>query len=217
MSVESVDRRIRHLFEAALVLTGICVFAWFIHGSAAQLVIALAALSFSAVVISLSASNVRSLLTYLSPSRFSKKTLVYSLAGLALGILWALLYRGISKVSLLPQTLTFIALIAPMIGITEELLFRGFLQGKLSSINIYAAIVLTSFAHTLYKYLVLRSLPSDIGTDFFLLIVVTFIAGLMFGVLRVLSRSIIPSCLTHGVFDVLVYGGFSTWPVWVWS
>jgi membrane protease YdiL (CAAX protease family) len=127
------------------------------------------------------------------------------------------LYRGISKVSLLPQTLTFIALIAPMIGITEELLFRGFLQGKLSSINIYAAIVLTSFAHTLYKYLVLRSLPSDIGTDFFLLIVVTFIAGLMFGVLRVLSRSIIPSCLTHGVFDVLVYGGFSTWPVWVWS
>jgi membrane protease YdiL (CAAX protease family) len=104
-----------------------------------------------------------------------------------------------------------------MIGITEELLFRGFLQGKLSGINIYAAILLSAFGHTLYKYLVLRSFPVDIGIDFLSLVVFTFIAGLMCGALRALSKSIIPACVTHAVFDILVYGGLSTWPVWVWK
>jgi membrane protease YdiL (CAAX protease family) len=217
MSNESENWRIRHLIEATFVLTGVCVFAWLIHGSVVQRVISLIALGFAAVVISRSASNIRSLLRYLNPSRFSNRTVVYSLAGLALGTTAALLYRYFSDVSLFPQTLTLIALIAPLIGITEELLFRGFLQGKLYSINVYASIVLTSFAHTLYKYLVLRSLPADIGVDFSFLVIATFIAGLVYGVLRELSRSIIPACVSHGVFDLVVYGGLSSWPVWVWS
>jgi membrane protease YdiL (CAAX protease family) len=211
------NNRIRQLIETSLVLTGVYIFALFIHGGPAQRVAALAALSAAAVVISLSISDLQSLLKYLGLSEFSRKIAVYSLAGLGLGILLALRCRRISNMALLPRTLTMIALIAPMIGITEELLFRGFLQGKLSGINIYAAILLSAFGHTLYKYLVLRSFPVDIGIDFLSLVVFTFIAGLMCGALRALSKSIIPACVTHSVFDILVYGGLSTWPVWVWK
>jgi len=210
------NSRIRHVVGPTLVLTGICIFALFIHGRPAQRMIALVALSVAAVVISLSISDIQSLLKYLGLSEFSTMIGVYSLVGLGLGILFALRCRSISNVTVLPQTLTVIAVIAPMIGISEELLFRGFLQGKLSSINIYGAIILSAFGHTLYKYLVLRSLPIDIGIDFLSLVVFTFLAGLMCGALRVLSRSIIPACVTHAIFDILVYGGLSTWPIWVW-
>jgi hypothetical protein len=49
------------------------------------------------------------------------------------------------------------------------------------------------------------------------LVIFTFVVGLLCGVSRVLSKSIIPACVAHGVFDILVYGGLSTWPVWVWN
>lgn len=209
--------RIWPLIEAGLVLSGICVFAWFIHSTSVQRVIALIALGAAAVVISLSVPGIRSLLHSLGLAEFSKKTVVYSLAGLSLGVLLALRCRSIFNVSLLPQTLTVAALVAPLIGVCEELLFRGYLQGKLSNINIYVAIIVSSFGHTLYKYLVLRSLPTAIGIDFLSLVVFTFIAGIVCGVSRVLSKSIIPACVTHGIFDALVYGGLSTWPVWVWN
>ena len=209
--------RIRQIVETTLVLIGICVFALFIHRRPAQRIVAFTALSAAAAVISLSISDVQSLLKYLGLSEFSKKIGVYSLVGLSLGILPALLFREISNMALLPQTLTVVAIVAPMIGITEELLFRGFLQGKLSSINIYAAIGTAAFGHTLYKFLVLRSLPIDIGVHFPSLLAYTLLAGLMCGGLRALSRSIIPACLLHAAFDILVYGGLSTWPVWVWN
>lgn len=217
MTRDLSHNQIRQIAESTLVLIGISVFALFIHSRPAQRILAVAALSTAAIVISLSISDVPSLLKCLGLSEFSKKLGVYSLAGLSLGILSALLLRQISNMTLLPQTLTIIAFLAPMIGITEELLFRGFLQGKLSSVNIHAAIIVASFAHTLYKFLVLRTLPIDIGIHYPSLLAYTFLAGLTCGALRALSRSIIPACLLHGVFDILVYGGLSTWPVWVWN
>jgi membrane protease YdiL (CAAX protease family) len=217
MTSGNPNSRTRHVVGPTLVLTGICIFALFIHGRPVQKMIAFAALCAAAAAISFSISDVQSLLKYLGLSEFSKKIGVYSLVGLSLGIIFALWYRSITHVTFLPQTLTVIAVIAPIIGITEELLFRGFLQGKLSSSNIYAAIILSTMGHSLYKYLVLRSLPIDIGIDFLSLVVFTFIGGLVCGVLRALSKSIIPACVTHGIFDILVYGGLSTWPIWVWN
>ncbi len=211
------NSQIRHLVESTLVITGICIFGLLIHGRPDQRIVALATLSAAAVVISLSISDVQSLSKYLGLYEFSRKIAVYSLVGLGLGILLALRCRSISNMALLPKTLTVIAVIAPIIGITEEFLFRGFLQGKLSGINVFAAIILPTCGHTLYKYLVLRSLPVDIGIDFLSLVVFTFLAGIMCGLLRVLSKSIIPACVTHAVFDILVYGGMSTWPIWVWN
>jgi membrane protease YdiL (CAAX protease family) len=217
MISEISSTRIRRLITPAAVVTAICLFALFIHGGPYQRMMAVAALGSAAITISLSIPDLESLRTCLGLSGFSKKIAVCSLAGAGLGVLLAVRYRSIAKIDLLPQTLTIIAVIAPLIGSAEELLFRGFLQGKLSGINIYAAILLSTSGHTLYKYLVLWSLPSAGGVDFLSLVVFTFIVGLICGLLRVLSKSIIPACVSHAVFDVLVYGGLAAWPVWVWN
>jgi membrane protease YdiL (CAAX protease family) len=216
MILESLDRRARHLTQAILVTAGICLFAWFIHGQAAQRILALAALGFASLVISLSIPTFRSLARSVGLARISKAVGLYAVGGLLLGVLLAVSYRSISNISLYPHTLTIIALVAPAIGVTEELLFRGFLQGRLSTINTPVAVILASLAHTLYKYLVMRSLPFNIGTDFLSLVVFTFVAGLLCGIPRALTKSVVPACVMHGVFDILVYGGLSTWPVWVW-
>lgn len=216
MILRSLDRRTHNLIQATLVTVGICVFAGFIHGSGVPRIAALAALCFVVLVISLSVPSFRDLARIVGLTYFSKAVLLYAVGGLAIGALLALLYRGISRMSLFPHALTMIAVIAPAIGISEELLFRGFLQNRLVTINTWLAVILASLAHTLYKFLVMRTLPVDIGTYYPALVVYTFAAGLLSGIPRALTRSVVPACLLHGVFDILVYGGLSTWPVWVW-
>lgn len=202
---------------AGLALGGILVFAWFIHGNPAQFAIALSGLLLTAAMISFWAKDLPSLLTCLGLRSFTWKTAGYSLAGLGLGILLALVCRVQSNLSPLPATLTGIAWVVPLVGMTEELFFRGFLQGTLSTRGNIAAVVVPALGHTLYKYLVLSSLPDPTGFDFPLLLVLTFACGVTFGLLRSLSKSIIPAAAAHGIFDVLVYGGLSVWPAWVWG
>jgi membrane protease YdiL (CAAX protease family) len=205
------------LTAASFALGGIFVFAWFVHGNSVQFAIAVSGLVIAAAMISFSAKDLPSLLSYLGLSSFTTKAFYYSLAGLGMGVSLALICRIQSNLSLFPATLTGIAWIVPLVGVTEELFFRGYLQGVLSTHGIIAAIVASALGHTLYKYLVLRSLPSPMAFDFPVLLILTLGGGLLFGLLRALSKSTIPPAIAHGVFDVLVYGGLSTWPVWVWS
>jgi membrane protease YdiL (CAAX protease family) len=199
------------------MLLGMWIFALFIHGRPAQRIVALGTLGVVAVILSASLPDFRTFRRYFGLSVFSTKLPVYSLLGSGIGVFLALLCRIITGVSGLPTSLSTIAVTAPIIGITEELLFRGFLQGKLSGINTYAAILIPTLGHTLYKYLVLRSLPIDMGIDFLSLVLFTFAGGICCGVLRAFSKNIIPACAMHGVFDLLVYGGLATWPIWVWN
>jgi membrane protease YdiL (CAAX protease family) len=202
---------------ASFALGGILVFAWFIHGNPVQFAIALSGLLLAAAMISFSAKDLPALLTCLGLDSFNVKTAGYSLVGLGLGILLALVCRVLSNLGPFPATLTGIAWVVPLVGITEELFFRGFVQGTLSTRGNIAAVVVPALGHTLYKYLVLRSLPDPTGFDFPVLLVLTFAGGITFGLLRTLSKSIIPAAAAHGIFDVLVYGGLSTWPAWVWG
>jgi Ca2+/Na+ antiporter len=87
--------RIRHLFDTTFMLSGICIFALFIHGTSVQRMIAFAVLSVAAFVIFLLISDLQSQLKYLGMSEFSKKIGVYSLSGLGLGILFAVRCRSI--------------------------------------------------------------------------------------------------------------------------
>lgn len=205
------------LTAASFALGGILLFAWFIHGNTVQFAIDVSGLVLAAAMISFSAKDLPSLLSGLGVSSFTTKAFYYSLAGLGMGISLALICRIRSNLSLFPATLTGIAWVVPLVGVTEELFFRGYLQGVLSTHGTIASIVISSLGHTLYKYLVLRSVPYPAAFDFPVLLILTFGGGLLFGLSRALSKSIIPPAIAHGVFDVLAYGGLSSWPAWVWS
>jgi membrane protease YdiL (CAAX protease family) len=149
--------------------------------------------------------------------RFTPGAIGFLITGIAVGGILGIGYRYFYFPTLIPVSLTAFAIISPMIGITEELLFRGYLQGRIREKNRLLAIVIGALGHTAYKFVVLKSLPDPAGIDFPFLITWTMIGGLIFGILRDLSDSVLPPSLAHGCFDVIVYGGFVSAPIWVWG
>jgi membrane protease YdiL (CAAX protease family) len=210
------SQKASRILEALLALTGICIFALFIHSESLFIVIAFLGLVLTALNISKTITDRSSFLSVFGIIPFCKKTIIYSFVGIFAGGILGLYYRQAFDHPLLPTTLTIFAVVAPLIGITEELVFRGFIQGRLRVSGSYLSVILAACGHTLYKYLVLKTMPS-LQIDFQFLVLWTLIGGLIFGTLREISKSVIPSSLAHACFDVIVYGGFSTAPIWVWS
>lgn len=136
---------------------------------------------------------------------------------MALGILLGILTRNRFELTLIPEGFFGVAMVAPLIGATEELVFRGFFQWQMRPAGKIVSILWTSAFHTCYKLLVILSLAVPLQFDFFFLIFWTFIGGMLFGILRELSESSIPPVIAHALFDVILYGGLATAPVWVWS
>jgi membrane protease YdiL (CAAX protease family) len=209
--------RSKALLSALLVIGGICIFGIFIHAGSWQRIISFTGLALAAVVISLSVRDLKSLLDVLGIIPFTRKVIYYSIAGIVFGMLLGLIYNFIKADSMLPVSLTRFALIAPLIGITEELVFRGFVQSQSSSTGASASILIAASGHTLYKYLVITTVPVDLNTFIPSLVILTFLAGVVFGMMREGSRSVIPPALAHSLFDIVVYGGLSLAPVWIWS
>ncbi len=194
-----------------------CIFGMFIHEVTLWRVVSFMGLAITAVVISLSVRDIKSLLTVSGIIPLNKKVVYYSLTGIIFGILLGLLYNFIKADSLLPVTLTKFALIAPLIGITEELVFRGYVQTRSASAGVLASVLVAASGHTLYKYLVIKTVTVDINTYIPSLVILTFLTGMVFGLMREASRSVIPPALAHALFDIIVYGGASLAPVWIWS
>jgi membrane protease YdiL (CAAX protease family) len=203
--------------SAILVIGGICIFGMFIHADSWLRIIAFTGLVLAAVIISLSAGDIKSLLGVVGIVPFTRKVVYYSMEGIIFGGLLALLYNFVKADALLPTTLTKFALTAPLIGITEELVFRGYVQSMSASSGPSASVLIAASGHTLYKYLVIRTVPVDLETDIPSLVLLTFLVGLFFGMMREASRNVIPPALAHALFDIIVYGGASLAPVWIWS
>jgi membrane protease YdiL (CAAX protease family) len=91
------------------------------------------------------------------------------------------------------------------------------MQGQLRAGGKFFSILCASAFHTSYKLLLILTLAVPLQFDFFFLIFWTFAGGMLFGMLREFSGSTIPALLAHAVFDVVLYGGLATAPVWVWS
>lgn len=139
------------------------------------------------------------------------------LPAIALGTILGILTRNRFELTLIPEGFTGVAFVAPLVGTMEELVFRGYLQGQLRPIGKVFSIICASAFHTSYKLLVILSLVIPLQFDFFFLIFWTFVGGMLFGILRELSNSTLPPVIAHAVFDVILYGGLATAPVWVWS
>jgi membrane protease YdiL (CAAX protease family) len=134
------------------------------------------------------------------------------------GLLLGILYNFLKTDYLIPASLTGFVLIAPLIGAAEELVFRGFVQTR-SAVSMGAAgsILMGASGHTLYKFLVIWTVPAELDTYFPSLLILTFLSGLVFGFMKERSGSILPPVLSHAFFDIIVYGGATLAPIWVWS
>ena len=204
------------MYEAILFSLGLMVFSFFIHYKLPVRLLSFAALLLVAVIIS---RNIRSLSDlkritgeFISPFI----TLLLLISGIALGIVLTLLYRWHLDLSLLPKTFHLFVITAALIGCMEELVFRGFLQEYVKSINGPFSVLFSTLSHTGYKCCLFLSpaITADINVGF--LALWTLLAGILSGTIRHVSKSLLPSLIAHALFDILVYAEFVSAPWWVW-
>jgi membrane protease YdiL (CAAX protease family) len=202
--------------DILLALAGILIFAAFIHKPFPLIFIAFGGLAGTAAVIGFSIRHL-TLREAFGLMPLKRKVYLYMLAAAGMGVLLGIFTRNRFELSIIPAGFTGIALLAPLVGISEELIFRGYIQGHLRPLGRVFSIFIASTAHTCYKLLVILSLGIPLQFDFFFLIFWTFIGGLLFGMLRELASNTIPPMIAHAVFDIVLYGTLATAPVWVWS
>ena len=157
------------LWESIFVISGICLFALTIHKDSYIQYVSLICLIFTGVIITRSAQDFSSLLWVIGIIPFNKKVISKLIAGVLFGCVLGVLNNFFFEESLLPSSLTKFAITAPLIGIVEELVFRGYVQTKTSSMGALFSIIFASLGHTLYKYLVIKTLPVDLNIIAFLL------------------------------------------------
>jgi membrane protease YdiL (CAAX protease family) len=204
------------LVNATLVLAGILVFACFIHDSLPAKLLAFGGLLVCALTI-VTGSGQDAFLKILGLGELSLKGLLFTGAGMLLGTAFALFTRLHFHLSPFPGSLSLVAVVASLTGATEELVFRGYIQGRLNRVHPFFALGYAAIAHTAYKLLVIYSLGRPGEFDFLFLTRWTLLGGLVFGFLRYFSKRIYPPLAAHVLFDVLVYGGSVVLPFWVWS
>lgn len=210
------DKKYRTLAEASLCSFAFMVFAFFIHFGFPLKLVSLSALLIASYILG------RQLQVL---SDFWRKTGLYvtfnvsflfSLTGFVSGILLAILYRWHLGISLFPESIHYFVIIAAVIGAVEELIFRGFLQEQAKSINGPFSVLFSTISHTGYKCCLFLAPAASAAIDIPHLALWTFLFGLLFGTIRHLSKSILPSLIAHAIFDILVYAEFVKAPWWVW-
>lgn len=135
------------------------------------------------------------------------------LIGIVIGLIIATAYRLFIGQAALPSTLTSFALLAILIGLTEEFIFRGLLYDILARHPIAFTVLFTAIAHTFYKGAIFLPFES-VNIPF--LVSWTFALGLILGYLRYRFDSLYPCLFFHSIFDLLTYGDKSSIPWWIW-
>jgi membrane protease YdiL (CAAX protease family) len=132
-----------------------------------------------------------------------------------LAVLLAGMYRLSLDLSLLPVRLGRWTAILVMIGIAEELGWRGLVQGSLARPGPAAAVVLAALAHAAYKTVLLATsaAPATIPLGWLAASTVGF--GLLLGQARQHTGSVLPAVVSHALFDLAAYGDAQALPWWV--
>jgi len=208
--------RLNVLTGAILCSLGLVVFSFFIQSKFPVRLIAFGALSMSAFIIGKNLRTLSDIKKITGEYVSGKITLLYLITGIAIGILLAVIYRRYLGISLFPASLHLFVIIAALIGCVEEMVFRGFLQEYTRTINGPFSILFSTLSHTGYKCCLFLSPSVTADIDVGFLVLWTFLAGILFGTIRHLTKSLLPSLSAHALFDILVYAEFMTAPWWVW-
>ena len=205
------------LAEAAAVCLGMILFGLFSHLGLPLIAMGAAGLLSAAFCIQRSIVSLRDIPPVFGLSG-SWKVLIISLAGCVVGIGLGAYYRFSVGMTLFPgPALQPFALAACGIGAAEELVYRGWMQGRLLVLGRPAAVLVSAAAHTAYKTALFALPPSPVSADFPSLVVLTFTVGALIGLSRELSRSVYPAVAAHVAFDLVVYGAAAGAPWWVWA
>ena len=212
----SADKRLIILSEAILCSLGLMVFSFLIQYKFPLRILSFAALFISAIIISRNLRSLPDLKKIIHENISSGSTLLYIILGIAPGIVLAVCYRWHLEISLFPGSFHLFVIAAALIGCTEELVFRGFIQEYVKRINGPFSILFSTLSHTGYKICLFLSPVITANIDVGFLAFWTFIIGILFGTIRHLSKSVLPSLSAHALFDILVYAEFAQAPWWVW-
>ena len=210
-----VSTKWRIALDALVTLAGVLIFAFFVGASFPVVLIAVLGLIISGQRIARQISSFSEALAKFGIF-FRRSTLVYLIIGILLGVLIGLFYRWHLSIPLIPENLSLFAFVAAVIGASEELFFRGYLQGIVEKVNTGLAIVFGSLAHTLYKGILFLSPFALQQVDIWFLMIWTFGVGLCFGWITKTAKSVVPALVAHALFDIWVYGQLSQAPWWVW-
>ena len=144
----------------------------------------------------------------------SRAPMKLMIAGLLLALAMGMLLRWFQTQTFHPSPLRPFLLISMSIGITEELIFRGYFLGRLAQWwNPLPAVTISAILHSAYKTAIF--IPSSPANDLMFLGGITFAFGVLLGHWRIKSNSLWPCILFHALFDLWVYGDRTT-PWWVW-
>jgi membrane protease YdiL (CAAX protease family) len=204
--------------EAAAASAGMVLFALTVHSGMPWTLLAAAGLLIAAGTIGVSLAGAPSVRTFLGIACPFPRTLLMIAAGLLVGGGLAVVYRLRMGLAALPAGgLEAFVLPACLIGAAEEVIYRGYVQGRLSRLGWPAAVVLAAVAHAAYKtsLFVFPAAPYEINYVF--LAFWTLLGGIAFGLLRQFSKNLLPPVAAHAAFDLLVYGAMAEAPWWVWG
>ncbi len=204
--------------DTLIVGVGLVVFAGTVHGGSGARLVALAGLAAAGWCMSwsLHSATAAAALVGFLPGR--GRTVAWWSAGAAvLGCLLGVWYRwGTDQPAMLTGLQPFAA-VAALIGSMEELVYRGYVQGRLKALGAVAAPLLAAALHTAYKVSLFAFPPHpDDRVDLMALAALTFVFGALAGLLRERSGTVWPCLAVHVAFDLLVYGDGATVPWWVW-
>jgi membrane protease YdiL (CAAX protease family) len=211
-----IKRKYIFLLEAIICSLGLMVFSFFIQYNFPFHLLSFAALFITAYFFNRKLQSFSDLRKIISENASIKITILYCIAGIFPGILLAVLYRWHLDISLFPKSGHLFVFIAALIGCTEELVFRGFIQDYVKVINAPFSILFSTISHTGYKCCLFLSPMSVTDIDIGFLAFWTLIAGILFGSIKHLSKSLLPSLIAHALFDILVYAEYAIAPWWVW-
>lgn len=211
----NVKGTLKILLNLLLFTTGICFFAWFIHGTGYRQIMALGALLLPCIALYRHTLITKSACEILHTPG-NKNFPASLLAGLLLGAGAGIYYRFTIDTSALPVTITWFAPIAIAIGFAEEIVFRGVAFSMLQKWPAYLTIPITALLHASYKTILFLQPNIEHPVDTWFLFYTTFLAGLVLGFIRYTGKSVLPTMASHGLWDAIVYGDSPAAPWWVW-
>ena len=204
------------LTDAAAASAGLVLFAWCAHQRVPWAFAAAAGLLVTGVAIGRSLRRAASPSNLLGLDYRSGRTWLYALAGAGLGAAGGALHRNALGLTPFADAVRPFVIVACLIGAMEELVYRGWLFGRLLAWGRPAAVIGAAIAHAAYKMALFAWVPAVPGVDLPSLALWTMAAGLVLGATRAITGSVVPAVAAHIAFDFVVYGAAGEAPWWVW-